>query len=59
MLADNEELLNERHRLDQVASGVRKDNDILITNAKDLELNNNCVRKKIDDTDSLLNKLKT
>jgi ElaB/YqjD/DUF883 family membrane-anchored ribosome-binding protein len=29
LLADSEELLNEKLRLDQTAAGIRKDNDLL------------------------------
>lgn len=28
-IADNEELLNEKLRLDQAANGIRKDNELL------------------------------
>jgi hypothetical protein len=36
MIADNEQFLNERLRLEQTILGVKKDNGILGANAKDL-----------------------
>jgi hypothetical protein len=33
-LADNEELLNEKVRLEDIAAGVRRDNEVLISNLK-------------------------
>jgi hypothetical protein len=48
-LADNEELLNERMRLEQSVSGVRQDNDKLCSNVKELELNNDGVKRKVED----------
>ena len=47
LLADNEELLNERLRLDNAIGGVRKDNELLASSLKDLELNNDNTRRKI------------
>lgn len=39
--------------------GVRKDNDGLLANAKNLEINNESVRRKIDDLEKYLAQLKT
>ena len=59
MLADSEELLNEKLRLDQAAGGIRKDNDLLADSAKNLELDNDATRRKIDDLDRYSQQLKS
>lgn len=46
-------------RFDQAAASVRKDNELLSVNIKDLELNNDNVRRKIQDLENYLNKLNT
>jgi chromosome segregation ATPase len=45
-------------RLEQTATGVRKDNELLCANVKDLELNNDNVKRKIDDLDKYAGQLK-
>jgi ElaB/YqjD/DUF883 family membrane-anchored ribosome-binding protein len=59
LLADNEELLGERLRSDQHFAGVRKDNEHLLANTKELEFNNDGVRRKIDDLEKYLGQLKS
>lgn len=59
MIADSEELLNEKLRLDQAASGIRKDNDLLAESAKNLEFDNDATRRKIDDLEKYSQQLKT
>lgn len=59
LIADSEELLNEKLRLDQAASGIRKDNDLLAESAKNLEFDNDATRRKIDDLEKYSQQLKT
>ena len=58
LLADNEELLNEKLRLDQAAAGIRKDNDLLAESAKNLELDNDATRRKMDELEKYSSQLK-
>lgn len=51
-------MLNERLRLDQTANGVRKDNEGLNANLQSLQINNDGVRKKMDELDRYLGQLK-
>jgi phage shock protein A len=59
LLADSEELLNEKLRLDQAAGGIRKDNDLLADSAKNLEWDNDATRRKIDELDRYSQQLKS
>jgi phage shock protein A len=59
LIADSEELLNEKLRLDQAAVGIRKDNDLLAESAKNLEFDNDATRRKIDDLERYSQQLKT
>ena len=45
-------------RLEQNVSGVRQDNEKLCCNVKELELNNDTVKRKIDDLDKYSSQLK-
>lgn len=58
LLADSEELLNEKLRLDQAAAGIRKDNGLLSESVKGLELENNSCKRKIDDLEKYSLQLK-
>jgi hypothetical protein len=46
-------------RFDQAAAGIRKDNDLLSQNARNVELDNDPTRRKIDDLEKYSGKLKT
>lgn len=46
-------------KLEQTATGVRKDNDLLCSNLKELELNNDNVKRKIDDLERYSTDLKS
>jgi chromosome segregation ATPase len=50
--------LNERLRLDQIVAGVRKDNEQILGNIRDLASNNDIVKRKIEDFEKYLTKLK-
>ena len=45
-------------KLEQTAGGVRKDNEMLGANVRDLELNNDGVKRKIDDLEKYAGNLK-
>ena len=47
LLADSEELLNEKLRLDQAGAGIRKDNGLLSESARNLGQDNDAARRKI------------
>ena len=42
-------MLNEKIRLEQTYNGVRKDNESLLANVKDLDLSNESVKRKMED----------
>lgn len=59
MLADNEELLNEKIKIEELASGVRRDNEGLISTLKNIEIDNESAKRKIEDLEKYMAQLKS
>jgi|LakMenEpi03Aug12_release.lakeMendotaPanAssembly.Ray.scaffolds.fasta_scaffold210286_1 hypothetical protein len=50
--------MNEKLKLEQISTSVRKDNDTILGNINNLQLDNESVKRKISDLDNFLNQIK-
>jgi hypothetical protein len=44
--------------LEEIASSIRRDNEALISNLKNIEIDDDSVRRKVEDLEKYMNKLK-